>query len=80
MTPELRRFGAGQSPVVTVDHFCPDLAALTAMATALAPYPPAINHYPGVRRVIETHESAYGAIAALLNAAAPFIAGAYDID
>ncbi|WP_353230631.1 DUF6445 family protein [Novosphingobium sp.] len=80
MIPELRRFGASQSPVVTVDNFCPDLAALTAMAEALAPYPPAINHYPGVRRVVDTHDDGYGQIAALLKAAAPFIAGAYDID
>lgn len=50
------------------------------MASALAPFPAAGNHYPGLRRVITPQDAAYRYIERLLEAAAPFIGGAYDVD
>lgn len=77
--PALHRVGRGGIPVVTVDHAWPDPAGVLAQATALAPFPPAGHHYPGVRRVIATHDPAFGYVEALLESIAPYLAGAYDI-
>jgi hypothetical protein len=80
MRPALLRIGRDQTPVVTIDAFCGDCAPVIALAEELAPFPPAANHYPGLRRVIGAHEPAMAYAERLLEAAAPFIAGAYDID
>jgi hypothetical protein len=80
MEPALRKFGVMQTPVVVVDNICGDLAPVIATAAALAPFPPATNYYPGLRRVIHSQDSAYGYVEHLLERAAPFIGGAYDID
>ena len=39
MRPALHRFGESQSPVVTVDDFTGDTAALIDAAADLAPFP-----------------------------------------
>jgi hypothetical protein len=39
MKPELRRFGTSQSPVVVIDGFTGDPAAVVELAAALAPFP-----------------------------------------
>ena len=39
MKPELRRFGASQSPVVVVDDFSGSLPRIVDIAAALTPYP-----------------------------------------
>jgi hypothetical protein len=80
MRPALQRVGRAQTPVITIDHFCADVAPIVAMAAALAPFPPATNHYPGLRRIITPHDQANAYIETVLETAAPFIAGAYDID
>lgn len=80
MRPALHRIGRDQTPVVTIDAFCGDCTPVVELAAALAPLPPATNHYPGLRRVIAAHEPAMAYAESLLEAAAPFIAGAYDID
>ncbi|HBS31780.1 MAG TPA: hypothetical protein DEA40_08565 [Parvularcula sp.] len=80
MKPELHRIGAGQRLVVVVDGLIDDLQPVVGLAAALAPFPVATNDYPGVRRVIAAHEPANVYVAALMNAAAPFIAGAFDCD
>ena len=80
MRPALLRVGRDATPVVTIDDFWGDVAPVVAMAAALAPFPPAANHYPGVRRIIGATDAPNAYIEALIEAALPFIAGAYDID
>jgi hypothetical protein len=82
MTPELRRVGATQSPVVVVDGFSERLSAIVDLAAAMAPFPRITgNYYPGVRRVIhEQDETAFAYVTQTLRAAAPFIGGAFDLD
>ena len=82
MTPELRRVGAGQSPVVVVDDFSERLPAIVDLAAAMAPFPRiAGNYYPGLRRMIEERdENAFAYASETLRTAAPFIGGAFDVD
>jgi hypothetical protein len=82
MTPELRRVGAGRSPVVVVDGFCERLPAIVDLAAAMAPFPRITgNYYPGLRRVIhERDETAFAYVRETLRIAAPFIGGAFDMD
>lgn len=80
LRPALHKFGAAQTPVVVIDNFCSDLEPIIAAAAALAPFPPAGNHYPGVRRVIQPTDTAYAYIEDLLERAAPFVGGAFDVD
>jgi len=82
MTPELRRVGAGRSPVVVVDDFSGRLPAIVDLAAAMAPFPRiAGNYYPGLRRVIhERDEAAFACVRETLDRAAPFIGGAFDMD
>ena len=78
--PRLQRVGAGH-PVVIVDDASGQPDAVRALAAALAPFPPAPNHYPGVRRIIDEGDGAAWDYAhALAAAAAPFIAGAFDCE
>lgn len=80
MSPELRRVGNGKHPVVIIDGFTGAAAELVAMAEELGPFPRhAGNYYPGHRRVINEGDGAANAyIERLCQAAAPFIAGAFD--
>lgn len=81
MKPELRRVGNSQSPVVVIDDFSAALDELLATAAALAPYPPVTNYYPGLRRVITAADAAANDyVEQACQAAAQFIAGAFDID
>jgi len=82
MVPALHRFGASQSPVVTVDGIGGDPAAVVAIAAALAPFPATHGtHYPGLRRVItEADGAAMAYVQQLLETAAPFIGGGFDVD
>jgi len=53
MKPSLHRFGEGQHPVVVVDDFTGNVAAIREIAAALAPFPANQgNYYPGLRRFI----------------------------
>ena len=80
MRPELRRIGATAAPVVVVDGFSGDVGAVVETAAALAPFPPAHgSYYPGLRRVVaDTDADAMAYVRRTLQAAAPFIAGAFD--
>lgn len=81
MKPELLRVGRGGHPVVIVDGVAPPPAAVTEIAAALAPFPAAGNYYPGLRRVIAPADAAACRyVDSLLEALAPFIGGAFDID
>ena len=75
MKPELLRFGKDQSPVVVIDDFSGALDPILEIADALAPYPPAGNYYPGLRRIITSADSAANAyVERTCERAAQFIA------
>lgn len=81
MSPELRRVGSSQSPIVVVDHFSERLDEILELADALAPYPrlPG-NYYPGLRRIIEPADEAANAyVEQSCRDAGQFIAGAFDV-
>lgn len=82
MKPALRRIGESRSPLVVVDDFSGDAAAAVTTAAALAPFPGARGSlYPGLRRVIvDADADASDYVQRTLEAAAPFIAGAFDVD
>ena len=81
MTPALRRVGRAQSPVVVVDDFTGDPDAVVELAAAMAPFPASSGtYYPGLRRPIAQSDAANDYVERLLHAAAPFIAGGFDID
>lgn len=78
--PSLVRVGAGH-PVVVVETITGQVPAVRAIAAALAPFPPATQYYPGVRRVLaETDGAAWTYANTLARAAATYIAGAFDCD
>lgn len=82
MKPELRRIGESQSPVVILDGFSGAPAAVVETAAAMAPFAASAGtYYPGLRRII-THadKPAYAYAERMLEAAAPFIGGAFDFD
>jgi len=81
MRPARQIIGERATPVLTVDGIGPDPSSIKAMAHELAPFPPAVNNYPGLRRVIsESDGAAWAYVLDLLEQATPFIAGAFDLD
>jgi Family of unknown function (DUF6445) len=82
MKPALHRFGMGQHPVVVVDEFTGNIAAIREIAAALAPFPANQgNYYPGLRRFITPADSqAYAYAHQLLSDAAALIGGGFDFD
>lgn len=82
MTPELRRVGSAQSPVVVLDDFSGRVPAIVDLAAAMAPFPRvAGSYYPGLRRMIdERDQAAFVYVGEVLRAAAPFVGGAFDMD
>jgi Family of unknown function (DUF6445) len=65
-----------------IDGFSGDPEAVAALADALAPFPDVRGgYYPGVRRVIERSDSDADAyVERTCEAAAQFVAGAFDVD
>ena len=81
MRPVRQLVGERSTPVLTVDAIGPDPTLIAAMAHDLAPFPPATNNYPGLRRVLsEADGAAWAYVLDLLDQATPFIAGAFDLD
>jgi len=81
MKPELRRVGEAQSPVVVIDDFTGAVDEVVELAAAMAPFPSSAgNYYPGLRRSIVPGEPAYTYIKRLMEAAAPFVGGGFDVD
>ncbi|MBI0475500.1 hypothetical protein D9601_09075 [Sphingomonas sp. MA1305] len=82
MTPSLIRIGRSQSPVVIVDGATGDVDRIVDLAAALAPFPNvARSYYPGVRRVLTAADGpAHDYATGLLQALAPFIGGAFEVD
>lgn len=76
----LDRLGQSGSPVVTLDRLPCAWPALIDAAVELGPFPPAqVVRYPGLRRLFsENDASAWYLTRNLLQAAAPYIAGAFD--
>ena len=80
LQPSLVRVGNGY-PVVVVDGLTGDLPAIRALAASLAPFPAGPHFYPGVRRVIDERDAlAWSYVQRTVEAAAPFVAGAFDCD
>lgn len=81
MTPELRHIGEARSPVVVVDDFSGAVGEVVDLAAAMAPFPSSAgSYYPGLRRPIRSTDRAFAYIERLLEAAAPFIGGAFEVD
>lgn len=81
VVPVLCGVGDDLTPVMTLDRIGPATAAIIAMAAALAPFPPARNNYPGLRRIVgERDAAAFAYVVALLREATPYLAGAFDLD
>lgn len=82
MKPQLLRLGEGAHPVVVVDGMTGRADAVVGIAAAMAPLPRvAGSHYPGLRRVIDERDAdGFAYVRQLLEDAAQFIAGAFDID
>lgn len=82
MKPELRRVGESQSPVVVLDGFSGSPGDIVETAAALAPFEASRGtYYPGLRRIITpTDQAANAYVEQMLEAAAPFIGGAFDFD
>ena len=79
--PELHRIGHSRQPVVTVDGITGDPARVIALAARLAPFPLSSTYYPGLRRILTDGDGeAFDYACGLLEAAAPFIGGAFDAD
>lgn len=81
MPPQLRRIGSGQHPLVIVDHLLGDVAPVIDLAAGLSPFPEdRKSYYPGLRRDIGNLNGAASAyVDAALNAAAPYLAGAFEV-
>ena len=81
MRPSRQFVGESRSPLVIVDDFSGDPDAVIDAAAALAPFPPAGNYYPGLRRVLsESDGAAWDYVTRTLRAAAPFIGGGFDVE
>ena len=82
MKPELRTFGNSLSRVVVVDGFSQSVAHLQGIAKSMAPFERTqTSYYPGLRRLITVADTAaFAYVERTLEACAPFIGGAFDID
>lgn len=79
--PKRHLFGRTCTPVLTVDAIGPDPSKIRELAQRLQPFPPAQNNYPGLRRILaEEDADSWEYVGNLLKSAAPFLAGAFDLD
>lgn len=73
--------GAGKTPVLTLDGAGPPPDQIVEVAAALAPFAPAANNYPGLRRCFDERDGAAWAYAAgLMRTIAPYLAGAFELE
>ena len=81
MKPQLRRIGTEQNPLVIIDEFSGRAEEIAEIAEQLAPFPPASNYYPGLRRIITRGDRfADDYVEETCERAGQFIAGAFDFD
>lgn len=67
--------------MVVVDDFTGAVADVVDLAAAMAPFPSASGtYYPGVRQHIAPGDAAWHYVERMMEAAAPFIGGAFDLD
>lgn len=79
MKAELRRFGESKSPVVIIDDYSGSAEAVARLADGLAPFEPAFNFYPGLRRVLTPEDSAAtDYVEQTCRTAAQFVAGGFN--
>ena len=70
--------GRSREPLIVVACAADDLAELVDAASALAPFPPSGNYYPGLRQPITREMAAHRPVAALLDSVAPLIFDCFD--
>lgn len=81
MIAERKFVGESRTPVLVIDNIGPDAANTISLAQRLVPFPQAANNYPGIRRVLNLEDGlAWDYVIDLLEAAKPYIAGAFDLD
>ena len=81
MTSQCLSFGHSQSRVVVIDGVSQAIGQVRELAAALAPFPPAGNYYPGVRRPLTSEDSAAHAyVENLLRAGTPFIRDVFSFE
>lgn len=81
MQPHRLFVGQCRTPVLTLDEAGPDPGKIVELAAQLAPFPAAANNYPGLRRILGPGDAAaWDYVIALLETAAPFVGGAFDVD
>jgi len=79
--PEHRRIGTENNPLVIIDDFSGRADEIAEIAKQLAPYPPAKNYYPGLRRVItQADGEADLYVEETCERTGQFIAGAFDFE
>lgn len=79
--PQRLLIGENRTPLLIVDDTGVDCRAVCTLASALTPFPPAGNHYPGVRRILNEGDSeAWEYVLALLGHMTPYIVGAFDLE
>lgn len=81
MAAERHLVGNSRTPVLTIDRIGPDPLEIIRLAEAVVPFPPATNNYPGLRRILGPGDkAARDYVTGLLDDAASFIGGAFDVD
>ncbi len=81
MQPHRLFVGNSRAPVLMLDEAGPDPDSIVELAAQLAPFPGAANNYPGLRRILGPGDTAaWNYVIALLQAAAPYVGGAFDVD
>jgi hypothetical protein len=74
MRAQVRRVGEGRHPVILIDDAVPAPERIVDLAAAMAPFPPARNNYPGVRRILAPEDAEGGAyVADVLARIAPLL-------
>lgn len=80
MTPDIRRIGSANSPLIVIDDFSSDVDAIVDLAAAMAPFPAATRgQYPGLRRIIAPDEPAAAYVSRTLKAVAPLIFAEFGV-
>lgn len=80
MKPELRHVGEARNPVVVVDDFTGAVEQAIELAASVAPFPASAgNYYPGLRREIPPGDTAWPFVRQMMEKAAPFIGGAFEM-
>ena len=81
MKPQFLTFGHSESRVIVIDGVSQAVEQVRKLAASMAPFPPAGNYYPGVRRFITPDDArACAYIEALIQAVTPFIGQGFGFE